>query len=128
MSLLPKSLLAFWLLLASVLAPSGTASSANNSELQTLIRNCESQNGKDCRTLGWLYANGFGVHIDYDKAAKYFSKGCKLKDGIACGFLGALYNDGSGVSQSYDKAAEYFAKGCKLQDGFACGARSPKLR
>ena len=67
MSLLPKSLLAFGLLLASVLVPSGAALAANNSELQTLIRNCEAQNGEACRYLGALYLDGQGVTQGYAK-------------------------------------------------------------
>ena len=55
MSLRHTLLLAFGLLLASVLAPSGTALAANNSELQTLIRDCEAQNGEACSELGALY-------------------------------------------------------------------------
>ena len=82
MSLLPKSLLAFGLLLAlvlaSVLAPSGTTLAANNSELQTLIRDCELKYGKACSRLGWLHANGYGIPIDYNKATEYYTKGCEL--------------------------------------------------
>ena len=121
MSLLPKSLLAFGLLLASVLAPSGTALAANNYEQQTLIRKCELQDSYACEELGIIYQDGgYGVTQDYAKAAKYYAKGCVLQSGFACGCLGALYYDGIGVSQSYAKAVKYFTEGCELQDGVAC--------
>ena len=121
MSLLPKSLLAFGLLLASVLVPSGTALAANNSELQTLIRNCEAQNGKDCTELGRMYfsSSGIGVQQDLEKAAEYYTKGCDLQDTFACEDLEWFYI-GQGVDKDYAKAAEYYAKGCDLQDTFAC--------
>ena len=121
MSLLHKSLLAFGLLLASVLAPSGTALAANNSELQTLIRTCELQDGYACGSLGALYVTGQYVTQNYNKAAEYYAKGCELQDGLACAGLGVLYFEGNGVPKNNAKAAEYYAKGCELQDGMACG-------
>ena len=127
MSLLPKSLLAFGLLLASVLVPSGTALAANNSELQTLIRNCEAQNGKDCTELGSRYFHGIGVQQDLEKAAEYSAKGCELQNDSACGTLetigslgSIIYYNGRGVSKNVAKAVEYYTKGCELQNEFAC--------
>lgn len=117
MSLLHKSLLAFGLLLASVLAPSGTALAANNYELQTLIRKCEAQNGEACTELGALHQFGIGVPQDYSKAAEYYTKGCELQDGSACGSLGFICR----LNKDYTKAAEYYAKGCELQEGAVCG-------
>ena len=117
MSLLHKSLLAFGLLLASVLVPSGAALAANNSELQTLTRECELKNGKACSKLGSIYLNGKGVTQDYAKATEYLAKGCNLQYGLACGGLGSLYY----LEKDYTKAAEYLAKGCELQYGTACG-------
>ena len=75
MSLLHKSILAFGLLIVSVLSPSGTALSANNFELQTLIRDCELKNGEACRNLGALYMEGQIVIKDYAKASEYLAKG-----------------------------------------------------
>ena len=118
MSLLHKSLLAFGLFLASVLVPSGAALAANNSELQTLIRKCEAQNGEACTELGALHLVGLGVPLDYSKAAEYYTKGYELQDGSACGSLGTLYANGLGVPLDYSKAAKYCTKGCELQNGY----------
>ena len=90
MSLLHQSLLAFGLLLASVLVASGTALAANNTELQTLINACELKNGTACGILGALYFNGNGVTKDYAKSIEYLTKGCKLNNAQSCAFLSEL--------------------------------------
>ena len=122
MSLLHKSLLAFGLLLATVLVVVFVLTDTSDEGFVRINRiGCVLQDGYDCETLGMIYKDGdYGITKDYAKAAEYFAKGCKLQNGRACDAMGNLYFEGKGVPQDSAKAAKYYSKGCELNFTPAC--------
>lgn len=60
--------------------------------------------------LGYAYATGEGLVIDYNKAAMYISKAVELGSPNACVKLGELHLKGRGVPQDNKLAMKYFNK------------------
>ncbi|CAI3945139.1 unnamed protein product [Commensalibacter communis] len=65
---------------------------------------------KEYNTLGENYLKGQGVHINYIKAAEYFTKAADQGDANAQFNLGMMYFNGDGVLFNYKKSAEYLTK------------------
>ena len=114
---LTKLLISFVLLLVSQAITLGSVLADNNSELQSLIRDCELQNASACERLGSLFYFD-DVSKDYKKAIKYYKKGCKLKNKESCARLGDLFSQG--VMQDRKQAIKYYDIGCELQDQSSC--------
>lgn len=64
--------------------------------------------------LGFLYARGQGVAVDYKQAASWYRKAAEQGQSDAQFNLGSLYYDGLGVARDYKKAAEWYAKAAEL--------------
>ncbi len=59
-------------------------------------------------TLGWMYHNGYGLHIDDEKALAWWKKAAAQKDPDALFALGLLYEQGMGVSKDPVEAARLY--------------------
>jgi TPR repeat protein len=62
-------------------------------------------------SLGWFYANGFGVTQDYAKARQWYERAADNGEARAMNALGVLYDRGEGVGQDYAKARQWYEKG-----------------
>ena len=60
--------------------------------------------------LGFLYAHGQGVALDYKEAAIWYRKAAELGQSDAQFNLGSLYYDGLGLARDFKKAAEWYTK------------------
>jgi TPR repeat protein len=58
--------------------------------------------------LGIVYANGYGVALDYAKAREWYEKAADKGEAVAMTGLGELYANGQGVAQDYAKAREWY--------------------
>lgn len=69
--------------------------------------------------LGYLYKEGLGTSIDYDKALNYFEKASSLGSRYAMYQLGKMYEDGLGVSMNINIAINYYEDSASLGDAGA---------
>jgi TPR repeat protein len=76
-------------------------------------------NAQSMFSLGWFYANGFGVAQDYVKAREWYEKAADNGDPRAMNGLGVLYDNGQGVAQDYVKARELYEKAADNGDADA---------
>jgi len=60
--------------------------------------------------LGFLYARGQGVAVDYKEAASWYRKAAEQGQPDAQFNLGSLYYDGLGLARDFKKAAEWYSK------------------
>ena len=63
--------------------------------------------------LGWCYALGEGVSIDYQKAVKWWRKAAEQGDTDAQYSLGESYEYGEGVTKDYEEAVKWYRKAAK---------------
>ncbi len=89
----------------------------NNISLET---RCNTNDGKSCTTLGYMYNMGYGVTEDKSKAVELYRKACNLNNARGCASLGYMYEKGYGVIENKSKAVELYRKGCDLNDGYGC--------
>lgn len=60
--------------------------------------------------LGFLYARGQGVTVDYKEAASWYRKAAEQGQADAQFNLGSLHYDGLGVKRDYAQAAQWYTK------------------
>ena len=61
--------------------------------------------------LGWIYLNGLGVTVDYQKSFEWLSKSSEQGNLWAKGHLGLMHQNGNGeVPQDYDKALSFLTE------------------
>lgn len=73
-----------------------------------------------CGNLGVLYANGWGVKLNIQKALQLQTKACASKADHFCKNLGFVYFEGKLVPKNITKAKEYFGKACDLGNQEGC--------
>ena len=59
--------------------------------------------------LGYQYANGIGVPLDYGEAMIWFRKAAEQGHRVAKLYLGVMYAEGRGVPQDYVRAHMWFS-------------------
>ena len=64
--------------------------------------------------LGFLYARGQGVKLDYKEALVWYRKAAEQGQPDAQFNLGSLYYDGLGIRRDFNKAAEWYAKAAEF--------------
>ena len=79
---------------------------------------CDSAFAEACMALGNLYTiNSISeIKTDFEKSAKYNTKGCKLGNMIACNNLAVMYRYGQYYKKDYKKALELFTIACNKKD------------
>lgn len=70
--------------------------------------------------LGIIYANGFGVEQNYQKAFEWFEQSANQGDIEALYNLGIMYQNGQGVKQDDKKSKEIFEQVCNAGIQQAC--------
>ena len=60
--------------------------------------------------MGLFYYNGYGIQIDFTKAAEWFGKAAEKGNALSQFHLGLCYMSGKGVPQNNEKSAEWFNK------------------
>ena len=60
--------------------------------------------------VGYYYANGWGVEVDYAKAVKYYTMASDQNHAPSQCELAILYEEGKGVEKDITKAYELFLK------------------
>jgi uncharacterized protein len=73
-------------------------------KLQTLQTKAEQGDVGAQETLGWMYANGLGLPLDYAKARQWCEKAAAQGNAMAQLILGALYEEGRGVPKDLVQA------------------------
>lgn len=76
--------------------------------------------------IGDLYANGYGVDRNEDKAMEYYRKAAAAGDAGACLRLGRLYEQGKEVKADRPQALFWYWKGAALGNA-ACSAAVKRL-
>ena len=71
--------------------------------------------------IGWMYDNGKGTTVNYERAYEWYKKSAALGDAIAMNNIGVMYEFGNGVTQNYNTAVSWFQKGADA------GAALPQL-
>ena len=66
-----------------------------------------------------MYYYGFGVPVDYAKAAKWFHHAAEQGDAEAQYHLGLMYEEGTGVSQDHAEAAKWWQKAAEQGNVYA---------
>jgi TPR repeat protein len=64
--------------------------------------------------VGFYYANGKGVPVDYAKAMLWYQKAYKAGNLMAANNIGALYEHGTGVKQDYQAAMKWYQTAWKM--------------
>lgn len=79
------------------------------------------ENGLDeaQRGLADCYANGWGVEMSHELAAKWYGKACDGRNWLATGRLARLYAAGEGVKRDLGKAVELLAKAAEKENAEA---------
>ena len=67
-----------------------------------------------------MYAEGKGVHQDYQKAAEWYTKAAHQGDEFAQYELGEMYDKGLGVRQNESTAKRYFGQACDNGEQRGC--------
>lgn len=88
-------------------------------KLRRLQRGANNGDAEAQCNLGYEYAVGEGVPIDYAEAKKWFLLSAAQNDGRAFSNLGHIYEMGHGVKKNYKTAFRLFMKGAKLGDSEA---------
>ncbi len=80
--------------------------------------------GQAYHFLAFIYQNGKGAPLNYQKAREYYQQALKhyleagnKGDASAYVRLGNMYYEGDGVPQDYQKAMEYYQEASKLKSG-----------
>ena len=60
--------------------------------------------------LGYIYNQGIGVDIDYEKARIWYEKAAILGCSDAQCNLGYLYQEGLGIEKNYEEAIKWYEK------------------
>ena len=63
--------------------------------------------------LGFMYAQGLGVPVNYQKAFELFMKSAEKGNAMAQSNVGSMYENGEGVKQDYKKAIIWYEKAAK---------------
>ena len=66
--------------------------------------------------LAWLYKNGRGVDVDYEKARSLFEEAVIMGSGSSCFHLGDMYEKGLGVSVDLSMAETFYEEGAKREN------------
>ncbi len=74
----------------------------------------------DCVNLGYVHAQGLGVSINPEAAARFYKKACDAKRFMGCSNLGVFYEDGTGVAQDLKAANQLYKKACDGGDAAGC--------
>ena len=74
---------------------------------------------KPPRYVGMMYENGWGVEVDYAKAAEYYQMASDSGDITSQYYLGRFYEFGKGVEQDYEKAMELYQQAAERGDATA---------
>ena len=73
-------------------------------------RLAESGDARAQYNLGWLYANGYGVELDYEEAVKWYRKSAEQGNATAQYNLAVMYANGYGVELDYEEAVKWYRK------------------
>lgn len=76
-------------------------------------------NPKAYTNLGYMYENGKGIDVDYEKALFWYKKGAEQNYAPAITNLAHIYQKGNGVEKDYKKAINYLRQAAKLKDSVA---------
>ena len=82
-------------------------------------RLAESGDARAQYNLGWLYANGYGVELDYEEAVKWYRKSAEQGDATAQYNLAVMYANGYGVELDYEEAVKWYRKSAEQGDATA---------
>ncbi|MBR1586272.1 MAG: sel1 repeat family protein [Clostridia bacterium] len=66
--------------------------------------------------LGYMYAKGLYVRLDYQEAMAQYKKGADRGSTSAMNNIGHLYENGLGVAQDYKAAADWYIRAADLGD------------
>ena len=66
--------------------------------------------------LGYMYGNGNGVPVDYQKAVEWYTKAADSGSSEAAWNLGNLYMGGYGVTKDVEEANRWFARADFLRE------------
>ena len=66
--------------------------------------------------LGWLYENGLGVNLNYQKAIEWYRRAAEQGYAYAQTALGKMYSEGRGVRQDLNSAYMWFSIAASLWD------------
>jgi TPR repeat protein len=81
---------------------------------------CSAGSAHACGDLGVLYAEGFGVSKDLERAVALLQKACDGDYLKGCEALGFEYENGTGVSRDPARAAALFQKACTEDSTAGC--------
>ena len=114
----PRSLVRPRLILFVLLAALGARwmFGSGRSEFESTRAKAEQGIAEAQVSLGVMYANGHGVHQDYEEAVKWFRKAAEQGDGPGERSLGQAYADGDGVPQDYEEAFKWFREAAEQGD------------
>lgn len=73
---------------------------------------CRQGNARDCRRLGVSYQYGYGVDIDFERAAGLYRQACEEGHAKGCSYLGSMFYEGKGVKKDLEKDIHYSRLGC----------------
>jgi hypothetical protein len=89
---------------------------------------CEAGDGESCFLLGSLYATGWGVPKDAERAFALFQRSCSADWRRGCWSLGESYRAGSGTAIDNALAIENFNKACRAGLVSGCFSASSMYR
>ena len=69
------------------------ASSLYEKALRLFRDECSETNARGCTALGLMFADGYGVEQDHERAADLFQRACEWGDPTGCSFFEKLTNE-----------------------------------
>ncbi|MFV7790166.1 tetratricopeptide repeat protein [Aliarcobacter lanthieri] len=92
------------------------------SQLATImIKRAQEGDMKSQNNLGTMYAKGFGIEQDFEKAVFWWEKAANQGDVIAQNNLGFIYYNGeNNIEQDYQKSKHWLKKACENGSEISC--------
>lgn len=100
----------------AVLGTSMSASAAPQripKDILSLESKCNGGDVNSCLKVGEIFLKGERVKVNYDRAAKWYTKGCDLKSGVSCEQAIGAYTK-KGDKADGPKIVELVKKACDL--------------
>lgn len=84
--------------------------STGSEEIQELLKKAYAGDASAQNSLGWHYAEGDIVNVDYKEAINWFKRAADMGDACAMFNMGLSYERGCGVEKNYSLAVVWYQK------------------
>jgi len=84
-------------------------------------KSCQLKGMYGCRSLGYIYLNGWGeINKNISKGIEFLKKSCKFREEHSCIELANIYHDGKVVKVNQNKEIFFLRQACNLRSYNSC--------